>query len=130
VKAAYGVRLHDIEGSVMSELRSPKQQREHLVRLLRAEGRSWGEVAEVVRQRYRVNARVAFRYAHGGSQRQAADEGNQCGPDELRTFNSGLVSTASCKWYHRRAIQRLRALVPEEPFFHAITGNRSTTALR
>ena len=70
----------------MSELRSPKQQREHLVRSLRAEGRSWVEVAEVLRQRYRVSARAAFRYAHGWSQGQAADEWNRRWPDELKTF--------------------------------------------
>jgi hypothetical protein len=80
------VRLHDIEGSAMSELRSPKQQREHLVRSLRAEGRSWVDVAEVLRQRYRVSARAAFRYAHGWSQGQAADEWNRRWPDELKTF--------------------------------------------
>ncbi len=72
----------------MSELRSRKQRREQLVRSLRAEGRSWVEVAEVLRQHYRLNARVAFRYAHGWSQRQAADEWNQRWPDELKTFKS------------------------------------------
>ena len=36
-------------------------------------------------------------------------------------LRSSLVLTAVCKWYHRRAIQLLRALVPEAPFFHAIT---------
>lgn len=36
-------------------------------------------------------------------------------------LHSGLVLTAVCKWYHRRAIQLLRALLPEEPFFHAVT---------
>jgi DUF218 domain len=36
-------------------------------------------------------------------------------------LRSGLVLTAVCKWYHRRAIQLLCALVPEAPFFHAIT---------
>jgi hypothetical protein len=86
VKAAYGVRLHDVEGSVMGELGSRKQQREQVVRLLRAEGKSWVEVAEVLRQRYRFNARVALRYAHGWSQRQAADEWNKRWPDELKTF--------------------------------------------
>ncbi|MGH3822946.1 MAG: YdcF family protein [Pseudonocardiaceae bacterium] len=36
-------------------------------------------------------------------------------------LHSGLVLTAVCKWYHRRAIQLLRALLPAEPFFHAVT---------
>jgi hypothetical protein len=66
--------------------RSQKQQREQLVRALRAKGKSWVAVAEVLRQRYRVNARVAFRYAHGWSQRRAADEWNRRWPDELKTF--------------------------------------------
>ena len=70
----------------MGELRSQKQQREQLVHSLRAEGKSWVEVAEALRQRYRFNARVALRYAHGWSQRQAADEWNKRWPDELKTF--------------------------------------------
>jgi uncharacterized SAM-binding protein YcdF (DUF218 family) len=36
-------------------------------------------------------------------------------------LHSHLVVTAVCKWYHRRAIQQLRALLPEAPFFHAVT---------
>ncbi len=70
----------------MGEPRSHKQEREQLVRSLRAAGKSWVDVAETLRQRYRVNARVAFRYAHEWSQRQAADEWNQRWPDELKTF--------------------------------------------
>ncbi|MGH3822345.1 MAG: hypothetical protein ACRDRA_05845 [Pseudonocardiaceae bacterium] len=70
----------------MGELRSRKQQREQLVVSLRAEGKSWVEVAEALRQHYRFNARVALRYAHGWSQRQAADEWNKRWPDELKTF--------------------------------------------
>jgi len=72
----------------MGELRSQKQQREQLVRALRAAGKSWVDVAEALRQRYRVNARVAFRYAHEWSQHQAANEWNQRWPDELKTFKS------------------------------------------
>jgi uncharacterized SAM-binding protein YcdF (DUF218 family) len=36
-------------------------------------------------------------------------------------LDSGLVLTAVSKWYHRRAIQLLRALLPEAPCFHAVT---------
>ncbi|HET9258063.1 MAG TPA: hypothetical protein VFO16_23085 [Pseudonocardiaceae bacterium] len=72
----------------MGELRSQKQQREQLVRSLRAAGKSWVDVAEALRQRYRFNARVAFRYAHEWSQHEAAHEWNQRWPDELKTFKS------------------------------------------
>jgi hypothetical protein len=69
----------------MSGLRSRKQQREQLVRSLRASGASWVEVSAALQQRYRLNARVALRYAHGWSQRQAADEWNRRWPDEPKT---------------------------------------------
>ncbi len=72
----------------MGELRSQKQHREQLVRALRAAGKSWVDVAEALRQRYRFNARVAFRYAHEWSQHQAAHEWNQRWPDELKTFKA------------------------------------------
>lgn len=87
-KAAYGVRLHDTKDVPMGEPRSQKQQREQLVRSLRVSGASWVEVAAMLQQRHRLNARVAFRYAHGWSQRQAADEWNQRWPDELKTFKT------------------------------------------
>ncbi|MGH3853601.1 MAG: hypothetical protein ACRDR6_08895 [Pseudonocardiaceae bacterium] len=72
----------------MGEPRSQKQRREQLVHSLRDEGKSRVDVAEVLRRRYRFNARVALRYAHGWSQRQAADEWNRRWPDELKTFKS------------------------------------------
>lgn len=72
----------------MPQPRSQKQQREQLVDSLRASGASWVEVAMVLQQRYRLNARVALRYAHGWSQRQAADEWNERWPEELKTFKS------------------------------------------
>lgn len=72
----------------MGEPRSHKQQREQVVRSLRAEGKSWVEVAEALRQRYRFNARVALRYAHEWSQRRAAEEWNRRWPDELKTFKA------------------------------------------
>ena len=49
----------------MGEPRSQKQQRERLVSSLPAEGKSRVDVAEALRQHYRFNARVAFRYAAG-----------------------------------------------------------------
>lgn len=70
------------------KLRNQKQEREQLVRSRRSSGSSWVEVAEALRCRYGVNARVAFRYAHGWSQRQAADEWNRRWPDELKTFKN------------------------------------------
>jgi tetratricopeptide (TPR) repeat protein len=70
----------------MGELGSRKQQREQVVASLRAEGKSWVEIAAVLRERYRFNARVALRYAHGWSQREAADEWNKRWPDELKSF--------------------------------------------
>lgn len=72
----------------MGEPRSHKQHREQLVRSLRAEGASWVQTAAALQQRFRVNARVAFRYAHGWSQRRAADEWNKRWPDELKTFKA------------------------------------------
>jgi hypothetical protein len=72
----------------MPKTRSEKQQRDQLVSSLRTSGASWIEVAAELQQRYRLNARVALRYAHGWSQRQAADEWNKRWPDELKTFKS------------------------------------------
>jgi len=68
--------------------RSQKQEREQLVRALRTSGSSWVEVAEALRQSYRLNARAAFRYAHGWSQTRASDEWNKRWPDETKTFKN------------------------------------------
>ncbi|MGI9001069.1 MAG: hypothetical protein ACR2GH_05325 [Pseudonocardia sp.] len=72
----------------MSELCSQKQQREQLVRALRTSGASWVEIAAALRKRFQLNARAAFRHAHGWSQAQAADEWNKRWPDELKTFKA------------------------------------------
>jgi tetratricopeptide (TPR) repeat protein len=66
-------------------LRSQKREREHLVRMLRAQDRTWVEIADVFRARYRVNARIALRWARGWSQSRAADEWNNRWPDDLKT---------------------------------------------
>lgn len=36
-------------------------------------------------------------------------------------LRSGVMLTAVCKWYHRRAIQLLRVFLPEVPSFYAVT---------
>ena len=67
---------------------SLKQERELLVRSLRGAGSSWVEVVEALRLSYRLNPRVAFRYARGWSQSEAADEWNKRWPNQTKTFKS------------------------------------------
>jgi tetratricopeptide (TPR) repeat protein len=72
----------------MAVPQSQKQEREQLSRLLRAQGRSWVEIAAVFRQRYRINPRLAFRLVHGWSQGQVVDQWNSRWPDQLKTFKN------------------------------------------
>jgi hypothetical protein len=72
----------------MAVPQSQKQEREQLSRLLRAQGKSWVEIAAVFRQRYRINPRLAFRLVHGWSQGEVVDQWNSRWPDQLKTFKN------------------------------------------
>jgi hypothetical protein len=65
---------------------SQRRDRAQLSARLRAEGRTWPEIAEAFRSRYKVNARVAMRLAHGWSQREVAELWTSTWPDDPKTL--------------------------------------------
>lgn len=67
---------------------SQRQEQIGLAAALRARGFGWTEIAAALRERYRVNGRVAMRLAHGWGQSEAAAWWNRRWPDEPKTFKS------------------------------------------
>lgn len=60
---------------------SSRGERHRLAQHLRAQGKTWAEIAEVLRGRLSVSARAAMRLAHGWTQQQAADQWGLRWPD-------------------------------------------------
>lgn len=65
-----------------------RQERRQWAAELRAQHRTWVEVARAFAERYDVNLRVAFRMGHDWSQREAADRWSELWPADPKTFKN------------------------------------------
>lgn len=69
-------------------VRSMKAEQRQLVAALRAQQRTWAEIATVLARRFGVNLRAALRMVHGWSQQDAADRWNERWPNDPKTFKN------------------------------------------
>ncbi len=65
-----------------------RQEQRELARSLRAQGRSWSQIAAALRDRYGLGARLAMRLAHDWSQADAAAAWNARWPDDPKSFKN------------------------------------------
>lgn len=80
--------MDEVRQLTSTKVRSTKEAQIRLSKQLRAEGKTWVEVAEVFRSEYKLNARVALRLVRGWSQTDAARHWNDRWPREPKTFKN------------------------------------------